>query len=121
MDKKKKMLQRLDDYIANTPPEQLEKDWAELEKYNQEGPNIEDCLNLGEAHCKQSMDADAKSKDLCQKCEHFWHDFPMPLERVYCRCEELDKRMKYEDLDDVVPYPCLKCPCNSFLPKKDEK
>lgn len=54
-EKASKLIQGLEDYLNNTPPEQLEKDFAELEKYNQFGPNIEDCLNLGEAHCKAVM------------------------------------------------------------------
>lgn len=56
MAQKSKIIQGLEDYLNNTTPEQLEKDWAELEKYNQFGPNIEDCLDLGEAHCKQLME-----------------------------------------------------------------
>ena len=56
MAQKSKIIQGLEDYLNNTPPEQLKKDWAELEKYNQFGPNIEDCLDLGEAHCKQLME-----------------------------------------------------------------
>ena len=63
-----------------------------------------------------------KEKDLCKKCGHYWTDFPMPLDCCYSRCEVLDKKMVYKDLDEVVPYPCLECPENSFLPKeKDEK
>lgn len=56
MKKKSELIQGLEEYINNTTPEQLKKDWAELEKYNQFGPNIEDCLDLGEAHCKQLME-----------------------------------------------------------------
>lgn len=56
MEKKSKLIQRLEEYINNATPEQLEKDWAELEKYNQFGPNMEDCLDLGEAHCRQLME-----------------------------------------------------------------
>ena len=60
-----------------------------------------------------------KEKDLCLHCEHRWTDFPMPLERAYCRCEVLDRKgVKYEDLDEVVQFPCLKCPFDSFLRKK---
>lgn len=62
-----------------------------------------------------------KEKDLCKKCQHFWQDFPMPLDRVYSRCEVLDEKKVYEDLDEIVPYPCMKCPENAFLPKKDGK
>lgn len=41
-----KLIQGLYDYLNNTSPEQLEKDWKELEKFNQYGPDIEECLNL---------------------------------------------------------------------------
>ena len=56
MAQKSKIIQGLEDYLNNTPPEQLKKDWEELEKYNQYGPEMEDCLDLGEAHCQQVME-----------------------------------------------------------------
>ena len=56
MEKKSKILQALEDYFNNTPPEQLEKDWQELEKYNQIGPDVLECLDLGEKHSKQFME-----------------------------------------------------------------
>lgn len=56
MEQKSKLIQSLEEYLNNTPPEQLAKDWAELEKYNQYGPSMEDCLDLGEKHCKQVME-----------------------------------------------------------------
>ena len=46
-----KLIQGLQDYLDNTSPEQLEQDWKELEKFNQYGPDIEECLNLGKQHC----------------------------------------------------------------------
>ena len=46
-----KLIQGLQDYFDNTSPEQLEQDWKELEKFNQYGPDIEECLNLGKQHC----------------------------------------------------------------------
>lgn len=50
-----KLIQGLQDYLDNTSPEQLEQDWKELEKFNQYGPDIEECLNLGEQHCIEMM------------------------------------------------------------------
>ena len=50
-----KLIQGLQDYLDNISPEQLEKDWKELEKFNQYGPDIEECLNLGEQHCIEMM------------------------------------------------------------------
>lgn len=38
------MLKKLQEYLKNTSQEQLEKDWAELEKYNQFGPEVEEVL-----------------------------------------------------------------------------
>ena len=46
-----KLIHGLQDYFNNTSPEQLEKDWKELEKFNQYGPDIEECLELGKQHC----------------------------------------------------------------------
>ena len=50
-----KLIQGLQDYFYNTSPEQLEQDWKELEKFNQYGPDIEECLNLGKQHCIKMM------------------------------------------------------------------
>lgn len=60
-----------------------------------------------------------KQKDLCKTCEHYWQDFPMPLEQVISHCEILDRQaIKYRSMDDVVPYPCLKCPFDSYKKKQ---
>jgi hypothetical protein len=56
--------------------------------------------------------------DLCKSCEHYWQDFPMPLDRVVSHCEVLDRKGSLKEMNDVVPYPCLKCPFDSFN-KKD--
>ena len=39
-----KLIQGLQDYFNNTSPEQLEKDWKDLDKFNQYGSDIEECL-----------------------------------------------------------------------------
>lgn len=50
-----KLIQGLEEYLANTSEEQLKKDWEELEQYNQYGPEMEDCLELGKQHCMEIM------------------------------------------------------------------
>ena len=59
-------------------------------------------------------------EDLCKTCEHFWLDFPMPLDKYIAHCTVLDKNGGGL-LDDVVDYPCLKCPFNSYNMKADTK
>jgi hypothetical protein len=54
-----------------------------------------------------------KNNDLCQTCKHYWRDFPMPLESVVSHCEILDE-MEVK-MNDTVPYPCLKCPFDSYI------
>ena len=54
-EQRSKLIQCLYDYLNNTSPEQLEQDWKELEKFNQYGPDIEECLNLGTQHCVEMM------------------------------------------------------------------
>lgn len=54
------LIQGLLDYLNNTPSDQLEKDWKELEQFNQYGPDIEECLELGRQHCIEMM----KDEDL---------------------------------------------------------
>lgn len=40
----KKVFKSLKNYFENTPSEQIEKDWEELKKYNEIGPDIEEFL-----------------------------------------------------------------------------
>lgn len=62
-----------------------------------------------------------EEKDLCKTCVHYWLDFPMPLDHYESRCEVMDKQQKYfgRTLDEVVPFPCLKCPFDSYLRKEE--
>ena len=46
-----------------------------------------------------------EEKDLCKICEHYWQDFPMPLEQVISHCEILDRKSGRKSMDDVVSYP----------------
>ena len=63
-EQRSKLIQDLYDYLNNTSPEQLEQDWKELEKFNQYGPDIEECLKLGRQHCMEMMkDADSSLKE----------------------------------------------------------
>lgn len=61
-----------------------------------------------------------EEKDLCKTCEHYWLDFPIPLERYISHCEILDKKQGNNDMDETVPYPCLKCPFNSYSKKENQ-
>jgi hypothetical protein len=58
-----------------------------------------------------------EEKDLCKTCEHYWQDFPMPLEQVISHCEILDKKPGNKLMDEFVPYPCIKCPFDSYKKK----
>ena len=59
-----------------------------------------------------------EEKDLCKTCEYYWQDFPMPLEQVVSHCEILDITQGNKSMDDVVPYPCTKCPFDSYKRKQ---
>lgn len=43
--KESPLVKGLIEYFENTPSEQLEKDFKELEQYNQIGPDVLECLN----------------------------------------------------------------------------
>lgn len=59
-----------------------------------------------------------KSKDLCKTCEHFWLDFQLPLDHVESHCDIIDSKYGLnKGMNDIVPYPCLKCPFNSYKKK----
>ena len=58
------------------------------------------------------------TEDLCKTCEHYWLDFPLPLDHYEPHCEVLDRKGG-KKMDEAVPYPCLKCPFNSYARKND--
>ena len=63
-----------------------------------------------------------KEKDLCLTCEHYWQDFPLPLDRVISHCDILDEQKGLSaNMDEEVSYPCLKCPFNSYKKKINNK
>lgn len=55
-------------------------------------------------------------EDLCKSCVHFWEDFPLPLDHFEPHCELLDIKGKLLTKDNV-PFPCLKCPFDSYKKK----
>lgn len=64
------------------------------------------------------MTQEEKNKDLCKTCKYYWTDFPLPLDCVVSHCEILDnKKGLSANMDDEVPYPCLKCPFNCYIKK----
>lgn len=64
------------------------------------------------------MTNEDKEKDLCQTCEHYWVDFPMPLEQYISHCDVLDGMLGKGSMDDEVDYPCLECPFNAYKKKQ---
>ena len=59
-----------------------------------------------------------KDKDLCLTCEHYWEDFPMPLECVISHCDKVDEKYGFKGMNEYVAYPCVECPFNCYSPKK---
>ena len=62
-----------------------------------------------------------QEKDLCRTCEHHWLDFPLPLNGFIAHCEILDRKPGNNNMDEIVPYPCLECPFDSYHRKVDTK
>lgn len=44
MNKKLRLLDRLKEYLDNASKEELEKDWKELESYNNIGPDVKEYI-----------------------------------------------------------------------------
>ncbi len=55
--------------------------------------------------------------DLCKTCNHYWVDFPLPLENVVPHCSIADEKVGFGKMDEVVPYPCVECPFNCYSKK----
>ena len=58
-----------------------------------------------------------ENKDLCKTCKHFWLDFPMPCDHYVSHCDIVDKRCGMKEMDEIVPYPCTKCPFECYSKK----
>ncbi len=64
------------------------------------------------------MEKENKNNDLCKTCKHYWQDFPLPLEAVISHCDILDEKYGFEaNMNEKVPYPCLKCPFDCYIKK----
>ena len=56
-----------------------------------------------------------EDKDLCKTCEHYWQDFPLPLDRVVSHCDIVDAKYGLNaNMDDFILYPCLECPFKCY-------
>lgn len=60
-----------------------------------------------------------KQEDLCKTCANHWTDFPLPLENAVPHCSVVDEKEGFKNMDEVVPYPCTKCPFNCYSKKKE--
>lgn len=72
---------------------------------------------------RRKTQEEMRKQDLCGTCKHCWDDFPMPLERYVTHCEILDNKVGAinRNLNEVVPYPCLKCPFDCYSRKEDKE
>lgn len=52
-------------------------------------------------------------EDLCKTCENYWID----LEQADAHCTVADEKIGFGKMDEVVLYPCLKCPFNCYSKK----
>ena len=54
-------------------------------------------------------------KDLCLTCKHNWSDFHTNLKESIPHV--VDEKYGFVSMDEIVPYPCAKCPFNSYVQK----
>lgn len=64
--------------------------------------------------------ATEEKKDLCKRCKHYWLDFPLPLDHYESHCDIVDEMRNVKCMDDVVPYPCTKCPFDAYDEDKEK-
>ena len=53
--------------------------------------------------------------DLCTTCENYWVDALPPITSFESHCKIMDKKEIKGSIDDIVPYPCKKCPLDSYI------
>jgi len=59
-----------------------------------------------------------ENMDLCKTCKNYWKDFPLPLDKVVYHCDVIDEKFcGSKEMDDIVPYPCTKCPFDCYIKK----
>ena len=62
-----------------------------------------------------------RNKDICLKCKNYWLDFPEPFECYESHCLIIDKDSRFigKIMSEIVPFPCLKCPFDSYMNKNN--
>ena len=62
-----------------------------------------------------------RNKDICLKCKNYWLDFPVPFECYESHCLIIDKDSRFigKIMSEIVPFPCLKCPFDSYMNKNN--
>ena len=70
---------------------------------------------------KNTDNMEQEKKDLCKTCEHYWQDFPLPLDHVESHCEVLDGKTGLGTMDETVPYPCVECPFECYRQKQQNQ
>ena len=62
-----------------------------------------------------------QKKDICQKCKNYWLDFPVPFEYYESHCLIIDKDSRFigKVMSEIVPFPCLECPFDSYVDKNN--
>lgn len=93
----KKVFESLKNYFENTPSEQIEKDWEELKKYNEIGPDIEEFLFVQKQFAKDMENqnnreiSENKEKER-ERVLRLLKAAENDVEYFRHRLEELDKR-----------------------------
>ena len=92
-----KMMEKLNEYLINATPEQLEKDWEELKQYNQFGPEMAEILENAKTRILKQNGLDFKDEVIITLNDEV--DFYRE------RCKRLEKETDYALSEDLNVYP----------------
>lgn len=58
-----------------------------------------------------------QNKDICLKCKNYWLDFSSDFESYGSHCLIIDKDSRFigKTINEIVPFPCLECPFDSYV------
>ena len=104
----KKVFESLKNYFENTPNEQIEKDWEELKKYNEIGPDIEEFLFVQKQFAKDMENqnnremAENKEKER-ERVLRLLEVAESDVNYFRNRLAELDKRTLSSKISEVYP------------------
>ena len=96
-----KSIEKLKEYFTNTPKEQIEKDWEEIERLNIGGPSIDDFFNTIEKYNKLQAKIIGLNRETNKKIDEVIEELFLIIFK-YFKSEESNREKVVENVRDII-------------------